>query len=256
MPSCVKAAPPSTGPTARRRRRRSSSSWRRAPHERLERQEGIRRHPVQCAASGRAVLPHRGDLRTHKGQDGADDTIDLTWTTGRDPHPVEVPLPLPPEVPGPLAGTEGSRHAPVIPGRATGRVRHECGGHSVRDAVRPDGRAARQGGFAHRTAGAAHPRHAPGLPDRSAGHVDLPPRRVQLRIPSRIGLRLAEQAPLFSTRFETLWRKWNAMLLIDFSASGYLAARLENLETYVDREFFAKDRYDPRRPKPAPPRPR
>jgi hypothetical protein len=61
-----------------------------------------------------------------------------------------------------------------------------------------------------------------------------------------------EQAPLFSTRFETLWRKWNAMLLIDFSASGYLAARLENLETYVDREFFAKDRYDPRRPKPAP----
>jgi hypothetical protein len=30
------------------------------------------------------------------------------------------------------------------------------------------------------------------------------------------------------------------MLLIDFSASGYLAARLENLETYVDREFFGE----------------
>jgi hypothetical protein len=39
------------------------------------------------------------------------------------------------------------------------------------------------------------------------------------------------------------------MLLIDFSASGYLAARLENLETYVNREWFGEDRYDPRRPK-------
>jgi hypothetical protein len=45
------------------------------------------------------------------------------------------------------------------------------------------------------------------------------------------------------------------MLLIDFSASGYLAARLENLETYVDREFFAKDRYDPRSRNPRAPRP-
>jgi hypothetical protein len=187
-----------------------------------------------------------------RAQDGADDTIDLTWTTGRDPHPVEVPLPLPPEVrdhwrarrapgapviarPGHGAASDTNAGGTLFVtlfgltgeqlGKAVSRIERQV--QPARDmrpvflTDQPDTSIFRLGGFSYEY-----------LPASVFGSP--------------------EQAPLFSTRFETLWRKWNAMLLIDFSASGYLAARLENLETYVDREFFAKDRYDPRRPKPAP----
>jgi hypothetical protein len=187
-----------------------------------------------------------------RAQDGADDTIDLTWTTGRDPHPVEVPMPLPPEVrdhwrarrapgapvvarPGHGAASDTNAGGTLFVtlfgltgeqlGKAVSRIERQV--QPARDmrpvflTDQPDTSIFRLGGFSYEY-----------LPASVFGSP--------------------EQAPLFSTRFETLWRKWNAMLLIDFSASGYLAARLENLETYVDREFFAKDRYDPRRPKPAP----
>ena len=42
--------------------------------------------------------------------------------------------------------------------------------------------------------------------------------------------------------------------MIDFSASGYLARRIHNLEEYISREMVGVDRYDPRLPK-AKPRP-
>ena len=63
------------------------------------------------------------------------------------------------------------------------------------------------------------------------------------------------QAPLFARRFETLWRKWAGAMLIDFSASGYLARRIDNLEEYINREMVGLDRFDPRLPK-APSRPK
>jgi hypothetical protein len=191
-----------------------------------------------------------------RAQDGADDTIDLTWTTGRDsPTRSRFPCRCRPRS-GTIGGHGGLPGAPVVArpghgaasdtnaggtlfvtlfgltgeqlGKAVSRIERQV--QPTRDmrpvflTDQPDTSIFRLGGFSYEY-----------LPASIFGSPT--------------------QAPLFATRFETLWRKWNAMLLIDFSASGYLAARLENLETYVDREFFDKDRYDPRRPKPAPPRP-
>lgn len=65
-----------------------------------------------------------------------------------------------------------------------------------------------------------------------------------------------DQAAAFEQRFKTLWRKWNGVMLIDFSAPHYLARRLEDYEDYIKRDLVPEDRYDPRLPKiPARPKP-
>ncbi|QBY01811.1 glycosyltransferase [Rhodophyticola sp. CCM32] len=64
-----------------------------------------------------------------------------------------------------------------------------------------------------------------------------------------------DQQPLFEARFHQLWRKWKGGYLIDFSAPGFLAERVENLEVYIKRDEFADGRFDPRKKRPAPMRP-
>lgn len=62
-----------------------------------------------------------------------------------------------------------------------------------------------------------------------------------------------DQAERFAARFAQLWRKWNGQILIDFSASGFLAQRIEDLGLYIERETTIENRYDPRLKRPPPP---
>lgn len=62
-----------------------------------------------------------------------------------------------------------------------------------------------------------------------------------------------DQAERFSARFAQLWRKWNGQILIDFSVSGFLAQRIEDLSLYIERETTIENRYDPRLKRPPPP---
>jgi hypothetical protein len=99
-------------------RRRSSSSWRRARHERLERSKKGRR--LSGPASGGpfyriAEIYERAWART------VDDTIDLTWTTGRDTRPGRGSLAVAAR-PCPYWRARSAPDAVVGPRRATGRI--------------------------------------------------------------------------------------------------------------------------------------
>jgi hypothetical protein len=183
---------------------------------------------------------------------GADDTIQLDWRAGRRPEPVEPPAPLPPDVaalwplrrmprgtlrarPGyasPYAGTVRGALIVTLFGLSEDRVRAAVA--RIERQIRPgqdirpvfltdqlDTSVFRHAGFSYEY-----------FPPPVFGDV--------------------AQAALFAGRFEALWRKWNGAYLIDFSATGYLSARLDALETYVNREGFDPDRFDPRLPKSEP----
>ncbi|WP_025311439.1 alginate lyase family protein [Roseicyclus elongatus] len=64
-----------------------------------------------------------------------------------------------------------------------------------------------------------------------------------------------DRADLFEERFQRLWRKWRGGMLIDFSKAGYLASRISNYADLIEREDVPKDRYNPRKSRPAPPKP-
>ena len=185
---------------------------------------------------------------------GADDTITLPWRAERRPQAFVPPDPLPPEVDAlwpvrkiptkalrPNPG-HGAPHAATAQGTlfvtlfGLTEERLKMAVHRIERQVRP----------AQDMRPVFLTDHLDTSVFRHAGFT------YEYFPPSVFGAEA--QAPLFARRFETLWRKWNGALLIDFSASGYLARRIDNLETYINREMVSADRYDPRLPK-VPPRP-
>lgn len=187
-------------------------------------------------------------------EEGADDTINLSWDAGR-PH--EPWAPFRPDVPDlgdlwpvrrmpawPLQPRAG--HAAPHKGRIRGSLFVTLFGVPADRVAQAVARIERQ----IRPSQSMRPVFLTDQSDTSAfRHAGF---TYEFFPPHIFGD--AAQAPLFARRFETLWRKWNGVMLIDFSASGYLAERLENLEVYVNREYSGEDRFDPRLPK-APPRP-
>jgi hypothetical protein len=63
------------------------------------------------------------------------------------------------------------------------------------------------------------------------------------------------QSARFGDRFAELWRKWGGASLIDFSANGFLARRIENLDFYISRTDKIENHFNPRKSLLAPPRP-
>ncbi|GAA5075610.1 alginate lyase family protein [Roseibacterium beibuensis] len=64
-----------------------------------------------------------------------------------------------------------------------------------------------------------------------------------------------DRIALFEARFQRLWRKWRGSMLIDFSKAGFLSQRLSTYGELIDRETAPENRYDPRKARPAPPKP-
>lgn len=59
-------------------------------------------------------------------------------------------------------------------------------------------------------------------------------------------------AGLFQKRFHRLWQKWKGDNLIDFSTSGYLAQRLEDMDQFIKDEQIVGKRFNPRKKKSGP----
>jgi hypothetical protein len=187
-------------------------------------------------------------------EEHVDDTIHLKWDAGRTPAAFETPLPLPPDLapywPARVRPTRSLRpragHAAASSGTLHGSLFVTLFGlddERVKAAVT---RIERQIRSTANMPPVFLTDHGDTSIFRHAGFT------FELFHPAIFGG--MAQAPRFARRFEDLWLKWNGAMLIDFSASGYLAQRLENLETYINREMVGEDRFDPRLPK-VPPRP-
>ncbi|KPQ13239.1 MAG: glycosyltransferase [Rhodobacteraceae bacterium HLUCCO18] len=186
---------------------------------------------------------------------GADDTITLPWRAERRPQPFVPPDPLPPEVDAlwPLR-TRPTKALRPNPGHG---APHAATAHGTLFVTLFGLTEERLKMAVHRIERQIRPSQDM-RPVFLTDHLDTTVFRhagftYEYFPPSVFGAEA--QAPLFARRFETLWRKWAGAMLIDFSASGYLARRIDNLEEYINREMVGLDRFDPRLPK-APSRPK
>lgn len=62
-------------------------------------------------------------------------------------------------------------------------------------------------------------------------------------------------ADQFLRRFRQIWKKWRCDYLIDLSTPGYLDARIEDLDPYINPPALNTKRYDPRKRRGSAPRP-